>query len=84
METEVKGWSVPTCSQEEPWGWEPGESLRAAGAQPLPLPLPQVPVAGSSARQPHPRFQLPTEPSDPFRPHIVSTSPRDCPGQAKA
>lgn len=61
MEMEVKGWSVPTCSQEEPWGQEPGGTLRAAGARPLPLPWPQDQDlrGGSSSRQPHPRLQLP-------------------------
>lgn len=35
METEAKGWSVPTCSQEAPWR-QSEEALKAACAQPLP------------------------------------------------
>lgn len=32
METEAKGWSVPTCSQEEPWRWKgEGDGSGASG-----------------------------------------------------
>ena len=51
MEMEVKGWSVPTCSQEEPWGPREEDAERCPG--------PGVPGAGGAARRPHPQLQLP-------------------------
>lgn len=49
METDAKGWSVPTCSQEEPW--RAGERGTEAAWARLCHPESRVPGAASSLRQ---------------------------------